>query len=348
MGAITHLQLIADVFMDRPFAMYDCGDVKQSMNLPLYSKVCLINGAVFALGITVLVVSPATVSQQVTPRELAVLTCGLALIVVTNALLLHGVLAPLSRLIQRMDRFNIGAPGERLPERGDRVAASVAKSFNAVLTRLELERAEGNARALAAQENERRRIAQELHDEVGQSLTVVLLSTKRALDMRPDDIENELTLVRDSARASLDEVRRIVRGLRPGVLEELGLVTALGAIAQEFDMKSPVNVRHQLTARLPTLTANTELVIFRVAQEALTNASRHATAKTVDMRLLADPESVTLSITDDGRGMSTEGNGEGIRGMRERALAVGGELRIVPGTGGGTEVSLRIPVASQQ
>ena len=228
------------------------------------------------------------------------------------------------------------------------MAASVAKSFNAVLTRLELERAEGNARALAAQENERRRIAQELHDEVGQSLTVVLLSTKRALDMRPDDIENELTLVRDSARASLDEVRRIVRGLRPGVLEELGLVTALGAIAQEFDMKSPVNVRHQLTARLPTLTANTELVIFRVAQEALTNASRHATAKTVDMRLLADPESVTLSITDDGRGMSTEGNGEGIRGMRERALAVGGELRIVPGTGGGTEVSLRIPVASQQ
>jgi two-component system sensor histidine kinase UhpB len=66
------------------------------------------------------------------------------------------------------------------------------------------------------------------------------------------------------------------------------------------------------------------------------------------MRLLADPESVTLSITDDGRGMSTAGNGEGIRGMRERALAVGGELRIVPATGGGTEVSLRVPVAASQ
>jgi two-component system sensor histidine kinase UhpB len=169
--------------------VYHGGRVTSSLNLPLYSKVCLINAAVFVAAATVLVISPATVSAQVTAGEVAVLSCGLIVIVAANALLLRGVLAPLDRLIQRMDRFSIGTPGERLPERGDPVAAWLARSFNALLERLEAERAEGNARALAAQENERRRIAQELHDEVGQSLTVVLLGTTRALDMgqpRPD------------------------------------------------------------------------------------------------------------------------------------------------------------------
>jgi hypothetical protein len=132
--------------------VYICGQVTSSLNLPLYSKVCLINAAVFVAAATVLVISPATVSAQVTAGEVAVLSCGLIVIVAANALLLRGVLAPLDRLIQRMDRFSIGTPGERLPERGDPVAAWLARSFNAPLARLEAERAEGNARALAAQE----------------------------------------------------------------------------------------------------------------------------------------------------------------------------------------------------
>lgn len=335
---------ISVVLVDNPHGMDDGGRVKPSLSLPLYSKVCLINGAVFVAGTTVLVVSPATVSSQVTTPELAVLGCGLVLIFATNALLLRGVLAPLDRLIQRIDRFDSGAPGERLPERGDPVAASLARSFNALLSRLELERADGNARALAAQENERRRLARELHDEVGQSLTVVLLSTKRALDMGSADIESELFVVRDSARSSLEEVRRIVRGLRPGVLEELGLVTALGAMANEFNAHSGLTVSHDLTTQLPALPSQTELVIFRVAQEALTNVSRHATATAVQVCLRSDSAGVTLSVIDDGRGMSEAASGEGIRGMRERALAVGGDLRISLAAGGGTDVSLRVPV----
>jgi len=246
-----------------------------------------------------------------------------------------------------MDRFSIGTPGERLPHRGDPVAASLARSFNSLLDRLETERAEGNARALAAQEDERRRIAQELHDEVGQSLTVVLLGVTRALDMGHAQAEQELALVRDSARSSLDEVGRIVRGLRPGVLEELGLITALRAMSDEFADHSKADVRAQLPQRLPALSSNTELVIFRVAQEALTNVSRHAAAKTVDVRLLTDGSTVTLSVVDDGEGIESTLNGEGIRGMRERALAVGGELRILPAADGGTEVWLRVPVAAR-
>lgn len=327
--------------------MDDCEHVKPSLNLPLYSKVCLINGALFVAAATVLVISPATVSSQVTGGEVAVLACGLVVILAANAVLLRGVLAPLDRLIQRMDRFDIALPGERLPELGDPVAASLARSFNALLDRLELERAEGNARALAAQENERRRIAQELHDEVGQSLTVVLLGTTRALDMGPAEAEQELALVRDSARSSLDEVRRIVRGLRPGVLDDLGLITALRAMADEFGEHSKADVRQHLPHQLPAMSSDTELVIFRVAQEALTNVSRHAAASTVDVRLLTDGSTVTLSVVDDGEGIDSTVNGEGIRGMRERALAVGGALRLLTPAAGGTEVSLRVPVAAR-
>jgi len=327
--------------------MNDCGRVKPSLSLPLYSKVCLINGALFVAAAMVLVVSPATVSSQVTWNEVAVLTLGLVVILAANALLLRGVLAPLDRLVQRMDGFSTGTPGERLPHRGDPVAASLARSFNSLLDRLETERAEGNARALAAQENERRRLAQELHDEVGQSLTVVLLGITRALGTDAAEAEQELALVRDSARSSLDEVRRIVRGLRPGVLEDLGLITALRAMADEFADHSGADVRQHLPHHLPAMASSTELVIFRVAQEALTNVSRHAAASTVDVRLLTDGSTVTLSVVDDGEGIDRPVNGEGIRGMRERALAVGGELRILPAAAGGTEVSLRVPVAAR-
>jgi two-component system sensor histidine kinase UhpB len=106
--------------------------------------------------------------------------------------------------------------------------------FNAMLTRLELERARSNAAALAAQEAERRRIAQELHDEIGQGLTVVLLGLKQVVDRAPANLAEELRLVQDTARSSLDEVRKVARQLRPGELEELGLVSALAALATDL------------------------------------------------------------------------------------------------------------------
>ena len=179
---------------------------------PLYVKVCLINGAVFAAALALLVVSPATVSHQVTAPELAVLAAGLAVIVVTNAALLHSTLAPLDHLVQLLDTFEASEPGRRFPSRGGGVAARLAQSFNDLLDRLDAERAARNVRELAVQEAERQRIAQELHDEVGQRLTVVLLGIKRALNTAPAEAADELRLVQDNARTSLEEVRRVARG----------------------------------------------------------------------------------------------------------------------------------------
>jgi two-component system, NarL family, sensor histidine kinase UhpB len=311
---------------------------------PLYVKVCLINGAVFAAALALLVVSPATVSHQVTAPELAVLVAGLAVIVATNAALLHGTLAPLDRLVQLLDTFEASEPGRRFPSRGGGVAARLAQSFNDLLDRLDAERATRNVRELAVQEAERQRIAQELHDEVGQRLTVVLLGIKRALNTAPAEAAEELRLVQDNARTSLEEVRRVARGLRPGVLEDLGLVPALGAMVNELMAQTPLDVRRRFDNELPPLTAEAELVIFRVAQEALTNVTRHANARRVEISLIRRSGAVSLQVSDDGRGIPTDTAGAGIQGMRERAIFVGGTLTVGPGPDGGAEVRLDVPL----
>lgn len=193
-------------------------------SLPLYWRVCLINSAVFLAAAIVLVVSPATVSAQVSVSELGVLAVGLVLIMVLNSLMLRSSLAPVDRLIALMQRVDLERPGQRLTESTQGPVGQVVSGFNAMLSRLELERARSNAQALAAQEAERHRIAQELHDDVGQGLTVVLLGLRRALDLAPADLAEELELVQGSARRSLEEVGEVARRLRPGVLEDLGLV----------------------------------------------------------------------------------------------------------------------------
>jgi len=313
--------------------------------LPLYWKVCLINGAIFLGATALLVVSPATVSPQVTVPELILLAVGLAVVLATNSTLLYGTLAPLDRLVDLIDQFDADGSNGRLPEQGGGVAAKLARSFNALLERLEAERAARSGRALATQEAERHRISRELHDEVGQRLTVVLLGVKRALDLASPAAEQELRLVQDNARTSLEEVRRLARGLRPGVLEDLGLVPALAAMANELTASTQLEVRRRLDQRLPTLTPEADLVIFRVAQEALTNVTRHAQASSVEVRLYRTCQGVCLRVVDDGLGIRDGVTGAGLSGMRERAVLVGGQVHVGPGPDGGTEVQLEIPLA---
>jgi two-component system sensor histidine kinase UhpB len=317
----------------------------------LYWKVCLINGAVFVAAAAVLVVSPATVSPDVTARELLVLVLGIMVILVTNALLLRRTLAPLDRLIQLMDEADASRSEGRLPDQGRSVAARLARSVNAMQDRLNAERATRSLRALSAQEAERQRIAHELHDEVGQRLTVVILGISHALDDVADGVADgaasELRFVQENARTSLDEVRRIARGLRPGVLEDLGLVAALEEMANEVASQSRIEVRAHLDPTLPPLRREAELVMFRVSQEALTNVTRHSGARAVDVTLRSLPGTIRLAVCDDGKTIDASSAGDGIRGMKERAQLIGGELYVGPRPdAGGTEVRLDVPLAS--
>ncbi len=317
----------------------------QRWRVPLYWRVCIINGSVFVAGTAVLAFSPASVSPRVLASEAAVLAVGLTVILTVNALLLRSVLVPLDRLARHMGSVDLDHPGRRLPEPDSGPVAELIGSFNAMLSRLEAERSTSRARALAAQEAERHRIAQELHDEVGQSLTAVLLGLKRAVDRAPANLSEELQLVQEGVRSSLHEVRQVARRLRPGVLEDLGLLPALAAIATELSTSSGVHVRRGFARKLPPLSPQAELVVYRVAQEALTNVARHSGADTVQLSLTRQGDAVVLLVADNGRGIRNQPEGAGILGMRERALQVDGQLQVGPTPEGGTQVRLVVPAS---
>ncbi|MEU8779819.1 HAMP domain-containing sensor histidine kinase [Streptomyces sp. NPDC048606] len=314
--------------------------------MSLYWRIFLLNAAVLVTAV-LLLLGPVTVSTPVLFGEAVVLLAGLAAMLFANAVLLRIGLAPLGRLTRAMSAVDLLRPGGRARVEGPGEVAELTTSFNAMLGRLETERATSSARALSAQEAERGRIARELHDEVGQTLTAVLLQLKHAADRAPDPLREELRQVQETTRTGLDEIRRIARRLRPGVLEELGLHSALRALAAEFTTGT-LTVRHFIAPGLTELDDATELVLYRVAQEALTNAARHARARGVEIHLSHRPAgAVRLLVRDDGAGLGRAAEGAGIQGMRERALLIGAELAIGDGPHGGTDVRLDVPVTDR-
>jgi two-component system sensor histidine kinase UhpB len=315
------------------------GERRDTMSL--FWRIFLLNGAALLLA-ALLLLGPVTVSSPVRLSEALVVGMGLIAMLTANAAILRGSLAPLRRLARAMATADPLQPGPRTRVTGPPEIAGLITAFNTMLDRLEAERAASSARVLSGQEAERRRVAQELHDEVGQTLTAVLLQLKHTADQAPAALRDDLRLAQETTRSSLDEIRRIARRLRPGVLEELGLVSALRALADE--VRTPdLAVRHRLAPGLPPLPPETELVVYRVAQESLTNVARHSGADQATVELRPVDDAVELVVRDNGTGLRDAPEGAGLRGMRERALLVDAELTFKAGESGGTEVHLRIP-----
>ncbi|MDI3388983.1 histidine kinase [Streptomyces sp. B-S-A8] len=313
--------------------------------MSLFWRIFLLNAFVLFAAASLLLLGPVTVSTPVLLTEALILCAGLVVMLIANAALLRFGLAPLQRLTRAMSTTDLLRPGSRPVVAGHGEIAGLIRTFNTMLDRLETERAASSGLALSAQEAERRRIAQELHDEVGQSLTAVLLGLKTAADHAPDALREELHQVQETTRSSLDEIRRIARRLRPGVLEELGLTSALRALSGESTTPDRLTVRHHLDADLPPLGPDEELVLYRVAQESLTNIVRHSGARRAHLSLRREGGALVLLIRDDGHGTGGAAEGAGIRGMRERALLIGAELSVGPGPdGGGTEIRLTAPL----
>jgi two-component system sensor histidine kinase UhpB len=315
--------------------------------LSLLWWVLLPNGFVLVVAFFALAISPISISSSIEGDQLALLFVGLAALVALNVVLLRRVLAPLFMLTEVMSSVDPEAPGRRLVGVEPRSAEgeALADAFNSMLDRLERARNDAARRALAAQEAERLRVAQELHDEIGQTLTAVMIEAERAAERDPAHAARTLERVAAAVHESLQELRRIARELRPEALDDLGLVNALIALCSRVDLQGSLRVRRELGSGLPALSDETELVIYRVAQESLTNALRHADAATATVVLKADANVVTLTVSDDGAGMPAgvpEGT-SGIAGMRERALLVGGWLEIESAAGAGTRVQLTVP-----
>ena len=248
---------------------------------------------------------------------------------------------PFDELADHMRRHDPLAPGERVDVEGGPKVTALARAFNEMLDRLEAEQRESARRALMVQEGERQRVARELHDEVGQTLTGVMLQVEGLAARIPEELREDLDELRETARSGAEDVRRIVRSLRPEALEDLGLPSALAALATAFHDQAGVRVERRLEAGLP-LSEEQELVFYRVAQEAITNVARHAAASRVEIQLRRDDAGVLLMVRDDGVGLTppTNGASHGIRGMRERAMLIGAQLTIDRPPDGGTEVRL--------
>jgi len=195
--------------------------IRRSAQLSLLTRVFLANTLVLAILALLLLFTPIEISFPVTNSQALIIVSGFVVSVAVNLVLLRGIGAPLRRLTETMRSVEPLEPGRRLVvAHADAEVEALTTAFNDMLGRLERERRESGRRALAAQEHERQRVARELHDEVGQVLTGVMLELEHA----------QLPAARDAVRHALEEVRRIARELRPEVLDDLGLQSALRAL----------------------------------------------------------------------------------------------------------------------
>jgi len=289
--------------------------------------------------------------QPCDDQAVTVLVIALALLAVVlavNLVLLRRRFAPLERLIEEMEKVDLSRPGPTLPPSIDgfgetEEVARIELAFLRMMRRLEAERRRAGSAALRAQEEERARVARDLHDEVNQSLTGLLLRLEAARENAPPELEAELDETKALANQAMRELLSLVRQLRPTALDDLGLAAA---IAGQVEQVSRSGVAADLAEEgdFSDLDSDVQLVVYRVAQEALSNAARHSDAERVGVELRRAGEKVELRVTDDGRGFAFEESerGLGIAGMRERALLLGGDLTIESRPGSGTTVRLRV------
>jgi two-component system sensor histidine kinase UhpB len=315
--------------------------------LPLLYRVAGINTALLlaAVGVTIMILVPGHESSYRIDEEGIVLAVAVALVVLLNLWLLRRVVRPLQRLTALARTVDLTDPRPPVADAvPDSEAGELALTFNDMLDRLRTERRDATGRVLLAQEAERLRIAQELHDQVGQELTAVLLLLSSLEAKAPEELRTAVLEAQNSVRASLEDVRRIAIDLRPEALDDLGLESALAVLCDRFAQRTGIEISYEVSEPVPELSTEAELVVYRVAQEALTNVARHSGSAAAELSLRSDAGRVVLTVRDHGRGLGSEqAPGSGIRGMRERAGLIGATLEFGGVPGGGSEVRLEMP-----
>jgi two-component system sensor histidine kinase UhpB len=324
---------------------------RRPRRLTVVERALISSTALLMLSLALLIFTPVTVSAPIRAGELAVLGVAFFVLLALNVVAVRRTLSPLTRFAAKLQEIDLAEgrriavdPAEETPE-----LAALAEAYNEMLARLREERRAGARAALLAQERERLRIAQALHDEAGQTLTAVALEIERTAADGSEVDPARMAAIAGQVHATLDEIRRISRDLRPEALDDLGLVYALIALSTRMARQGGLRIERDFDGELPPLPEDVELVVYRVLQEALTNVLRHSGASRCLVRLDWDGERLVLEVVDDGAGMPADLGGEtvGIEGMRERALLAGGRLSIGPGPEGGTAVSLEVPIPQE-
>ena len=282
----------------------------------------------------------------------SLLALTIVLVLLVNMMMLRRRFMPLERLIATIEAIDPAASGDLAltvdPSQAEEVGR-LAASFRRMLVRIDDERRRSGRLVLRAQEEERRRLARDLHDEVNQALTAILLRLEALSHAAPPELGDELAELKRLVNQAMNELLQLARQLRPTALDDHGLMPAMASQVRRFAAQTGIKASLNASGEAASLAPDEEIAVYRIAQEALANVARHADAHSVDVDLCTRGGGVELRVRDDGRGFDPDrpastGGGLGLGGMAERARLVGGELTISssPG-GGGTELCLKVP-----
>jgi two-component system sensor histidine kinase UhpB len=341
----------------------------QRLRLSLFEKVILAN--------SVMLISMAMAGLWVTSHNLeahhylidtSFIVAATLFVLLINVLFLRASFRPLFGLLHTMRSVSAGNTGARASETpSDSEIGELAHAFNTMMDRLEVAGRQQAMLILQAQEEERRRLALELHDESSQNLSAVLIHTEvlsQTLHLLPESVivhpayvqlNRGLQQLNQLTQQTLDTLRVLAQQLRPSVLDDLGLLATLRWLAEDCRERLQLPVEVQLehieeTIRTQTCASLYETTLFRIAQESLTNAARHAHAHQawLQLSLTLDPRSILLQVRDDGCGFDpmTKHAGLGIAGMHERVALLEGKLAIHSAQGQGTTVEACLPLTN--
>ena len=283
-----------------------------------------------------------------------ILALAIILTLCVNLWMLQRRFAPLERLIERIEGIDPAEPSSHQLADADPVEEidRLSRSFNGLLERIEDERRRSGTLAMRAQEEERRRLARDLHDEVNQALTAILLRLEALSQDSPPDRVDEVAELKRLVNQAMEELLNLARQLRPTALDDHGLMPAIETQLKRFSARTGIEVRVSTDGEPDTLPEDVQTAVYRILQEALANVGRHAGATAVAVEMEVGDERLELRIRDDGAGFDPAsvgrdsidgpGAGLGLSGMAERARLAGGELDIRSAPGGGTTVGLRI------
>jgi len=311
----------------------------------LLTQVLAVNTVLVAItAFVAAIVARDQLDGAVSLEGLLMIALAVSGVILLNSILLRRRLEPMDRLVDTMSSVDLVSPGTRADV--SRGAASEVKrlssDFNRMLARLEDERRDAGRAVLRAQEQERSRIAQDLHDEVNQALTGILLRLQATIGAAPPGLQDELRETQQLATQAMEELLHLARQLRPTALDDHGLVPALASQVGDFGERTGIRSSFRRHGPIPPLSDEEQLVIYRVTQESLSNVAQHASASHVDVELSFVGRTV-LRVRDDGGGFLPTMNGRarlGLSGMRERALLVGGSLTVFSAPGDGTTIEL--------
>jgi two-component system sensor histidine kinase UhpB len=275
---------------------------------------------------------------------------SILLLLVVNMLMLRRRFSPLETLIARLEEIDPAQPTTQfvVPRTTVDEVERLAITFRRLLRRIEEERRRSGRLVLRAQEEERRRLARDLHDEVNQALTAILLRLQALSEDAPPELTGDIAELKALVNQAMAELLRLARQLRPASLDDMGLIAAIEGQIARFSEQTGIQAMLHHEGSPDAISEDQQTVIYRVVQEALSNTAQHSSATYVDFELRVFPShGVELRVRDNGKGFdggdAGGGDGIGLSGMAERARLVGGELTVTSSPGAGTRVRLYIP-----